>query len=161
MSMHDDLEAIRQLKYRYFRALDTKRWDELAETLTEDATTSYDEGHYAFTGRDAILDFLRGALGSPRVLSMHHGHHPEIEVTSETTARGTWYLEDQVLFPDANTVLRGAAFYSDEYRKVGGQWKIFSTGYRRTFEWIETRETPLSLRSCFDEVGPDVSPRDH
>lgn len=158
MSIHDDLEAIRQLKYRYFRALDTKRWDDLAETLTQDATTSYDEGRYAFSGREAILEFLRGALGSPRVLSMHHGHHPEIGMTSGTTARGTWYLEDQVLFLDANTVLRGAAFYSDEYRKVDGHWKICSTGYRRTFEWIETRQEPFSLRSRFEEVRPEAAP---
>lgn len=150
MSNFDDLEAIRQLKYRYFRALDCKDWPALAETLTDDATTAYDNGRYAFAGREAILGFLRDALGSPRVISMHHGHHPEIEITGDGQARGTWYLEDMVIFRDANTVLRGGAFYSDEYVRIDGQWKIRSTGYERTFEEIETRETPLQVRTRFD-----------
>jgi len=150
MSQLEDLEAIRQLKYRYFRALDCKDWEDLGETLTVDATTAYDKGRYAFQGRAAILEFLRGALGSKRVISMHHGHHPEIEITGEGSARGTWYLEDKVLFLDANTVLRGAAFYSDEYVKVAGRWKIRSTGYERTFEEIEVRESPLQVRTRFD-----------
>lgn len=152
MSTHDDLEAIRQLKYRYFRALDTKQWDELGATLTDDATTAYDEGRYAYSGREAILDFLRGALGSKRIISMHHGHHPEIVLTSDSTARGTWYLQDMVIFRDANTVLYGAAFYEDEYVKVDGEWKIRSTGYRRTYEWLESRDTPISLRTPFDDA---------
>jgi len=152
MTNLEEIEAIRQLKYRYFRALDTKQWDELGRTLTDDATTSYDEGRYAYSGREEILGFLRGALGSPRIISMHHGHHPEIELIGPTTARGTWYLEDQVIFRDANTVLRGAAFYTDEYVKIGGEWKISSTGYRRTFEQVEACEPPMSMRTQFDEA---------
>ncbi|HEY3995026.1 MAG TPA: nuclear transport factor 2 family protein, partial [Mycobacterium sp.] len=31
-----DIEAIKQLKYRYLRALDTKHWDDYADTLAED-----------------------------------------------------------------------------------------------------------------------------
>jgi hypothetical protein len=150
MSKHDDLEAIRQLKYRYFRALDCKDWDALAETLTEDATTAYDSGRFAFQGREAIMQFLRGALGSPRVVSMHHGHHPEIEITADGCARGTWYLEDKVIFLDANTLIRGAAFYSDEYVLAGGQWRIRSTGYERTFEEVEVRDAPFQMRTRFD-----------
>jgi hypothetical protein len=42
----EDLEEIKRLKYRYLRALDTKAWDELAETLAEDATTEYSDGAY-------------------------------------------------------------------------------------------------------------------
>jgi hypothetical protein len=84
------------------------------------------------------------------VISLHQGHHPEIELTSATTARATWYLEDMVFFRDANTVLHGAGFYSDEYVKVDGSWKISVTGYERTFEQIETREAPLQMRTRFD-----------
>ncbi len=153
MSVHDDLEAIRQLKYRYFRALDCKDWDALGNTLAEDATTSYDDGRYAFEGRAAILEFLRGALGSPNMISMHHGHHPEIEITGDGSARGTWYLEDMVIFREANTVLRGAAFYHDEYVRIDGEWKIRSTGYERTFEEIEQRTAPLQIRTRFDAAG--------
>jgi hypothetical protein len=38
--------------------------------------------------------------------------------------------------------VRGAAFYSDEYVKVAGAWKIKSTGYKRSFEEIEPLDRP-------------------
>ena len=34
---------------------------------------------------------------------------------------------------------------TDEYVKIGGQWKIQSTGYERTFEEIESRKGNSSL----------------
>jgi len=147
-----DVEAIKQLKYRYFRALDCKRWEELGETLAPDATAAYDSGRYSFDGREAIMAFLRDALGSPRIVSMHHGHHPEIEITGESTARGTWYLHDMVIFRDIGMVLQGAAFYADEYVKIDGAWKIRSTGYERTFEWMESRAGTDQMRTRFDEA---------
>lgn len=150
MSRLDEIESIKQLKYRYFRALDCKQWEDIGLTLADDATTAYDSGRYSFTGREAILTFLRGALGSTRVVSMHHGHHPEIELTSDTTAQGTWYLEDMVAFRDAGSILRGAGFYRDEYRKVAGEWKISHTGYERTFEMFESSDAVGSMRTMFD-----------
>ena len=39
-----ELEAIKRLKYRYFRCLDLKRWDELKECFVEDATSAYGGG---------------------------------------------------------------------------------------------------------------------
>jgi len=47
MSLHDhaadlaDIEAIKQVKYRYLRALDTKNWDDYADTLAEDIKADY------------------------------------------------------------------------------------------------------------------------
>jgi hypothetical protein len=150
MSKLEEIEAIKQLKYRYFRCLDRKDWAGLAETLSEDATSAYDSGKYAFSGREAILKFLRDALGSPKVVSRHQGHHPEIELTGPTSARGVWYLEDYVIFGDNNRALSGAGFYTDEYVKLGGQWKIRSTGYERTYEQVERRDTIEHVRTMFD-----------
>jgi hypothetical protein len=150
MSKLEEIEAIKQLKYRYFRCLDTKRWDELGETLAEDATTAYDSGKYAFEGRAAIVAFLRDALGSARIISLHQGHHPEIDVTGPATARATWYLEDLVIFRDNGMELRGAGFYADEYVKVDGRWLIRATGYERTFEELRPIAAGGQLRTRFE-----------
>jgi len=145
MKRIEDIEAIKRLKYKYFRCLDSKLWDELAECFTEDATTSYSSGKYSFQGKDAIMQFLRKGLG-PTMISMHHGHHPEIEITSDTTAKGVWALQDYVIVTQANISLRGAAFYHDEYVKVNGEWKIKHTGYERIFEEIWDRGETKSLK---------------
>ena len=37
----ETIEAIKRVKYRYLRALDTKHWDDFADTLTEDIVGEY------------------------------------------------------------------------------------------------------------------------
>lgn len=128
-----ELEEIKRLKYRYMRCVDLKLWDEIGGCFTDDATVSYDEGRWERSGRDAIVDLLRGGLG-PEVLSAHTVHHPEVDFISSTSATGVWALEDYVFNRSSNSWLHGAAFYSDHYRKVDGRWLISHTGYKRTFE---------------------------
>jgi uncharacterized protein (TIGR02246 family) len=141
-----ELEAIKRLKYRYLRCLDQKLWDELADCFTEDARSSYGGGRYAFEGRDAILEFLRKAMGAPSFLSSHRVHHPEIELTGPASATGVWALEDTVIETRAGITIRGAAFYTDEYVKQDGAWRIRFTGYKRTYEEVESRRDRPGLR---------------
>jgi len=155
--MHDlqEIDAIQRLKYRYLRCLDQKLWDEMATCFVEDATCAYGDGKYSYQGRAAILDFLRGAMGAPSFLSSHRVHHPEIELTGPTTAKGIWALDDVVIETRAQIEIRGAAFYYDEYVKQGGVWLIRSTGYKRTFEQVESRKDRPSLQltaSAFEKV---------
>jgi hypothetical protein len=140
------IEAIKRLKYQYLRCLDLKQWDEMAECFTEDATAAYGDGKYSFAGRDQIMQFLREALGPREKISSHRVQQPEIDFTSATTATGAWALDDIVIDTKSNTVIRGAAFYRDEYVKIGGQWKIKSTGYQRLFEERLSRSDTPSWR---------------
>ena len=130
----EDLRAIEQLKYRYTRCLDLKNWDEFACTLTDDVAASY--GTLTFSGRDAVVDFMRSSLG-PAIITVHHVHHPEISIDADR-ATGTWYLQDTVLITEQRMLLRGAAFYDDEYVRTDTGWRIARTGYTRSYESIET-----------------------
>src|SRR4051794_37732542 len=113
----DDIEAIKQLKYAYFRLLDLKQFDELGGLLTEDCTAAYDDGNLSYDGRDAIVRFLTDALGDDGVISQHHGHHPEITVTAPDSATGVWYLDDRVIVLAADLEIGGTAFYDDRYER--------------------------------------------
>ncbi|MGO8768599.1 MAG: nuclear transport factor 2 family protein [Mycobacterium sp.] len=130
-----DIEAIKQVKYRYLRALDTKRWDDFADTLTDDVVGDYGssvgEEHH-FTNRVDLVNYMRKSLG-PAVITEHRVTHPEITVTGDE-ASGTWYLQDRVIVADFNFMLIGAAFYGDSYRRTDDGWKISATGYERTYE---------------------------
>ena len=141
-----ELEAIKRLKYKYMRCLDQKRWSELAECFTEDAISAYSGGKFSFEGRDAIMEFLESAMGADSFLSSHTVHQPEIEFITETAATGIWALQDTVIETNANIIIRGAAFYEDEYVKVNGEWKIKSTGYERTYEETLSRADIPSLK---------------
>ena len=125
------VEEIKQLKYRYLRTLDLKRWDDFEATFVPEATADYGEG-LRFDGRKAIVTFMRDSLG-PKMVTFHQCHHPEITIDAEA-ARGRWYLEDKVLMPEHRLILEGAAFYEDRYVSTPDGWKILHTGYRRTYE---------------------------
>jgi len=141
-----ELEAIKRVKYRYLRCLDQKLWDELDEVLTEDAVAAYSGGKYTFEGREAIVAFLRRNMGADTFHSSHRVHQPEIDLTGPDTAVGTWAMDDVVVMTDWNLTVRGAAFYEDEYRKVDGRWRIARTGYKRTYEEVQTRPGPPELQ---------------
>jgi hypothetical protein len=135
-----EIEAIKQLKYRYMRGIDEKLWDQVEACFVPNATSAYSGGKYAFEGREAIMKFLTESMGRPTFLSSHRVHHPEIELTSATTASGTWALEDYVIDEQHGITIHGAAFYRDRYVKADGEWKLQHTGYTRTFEQMQKRE---------------------
>jgi hypothetical protein len=151
MDMATELEAIRRLKYAYFRTLDLKQFDQLGLLLTEDATAAYEDAQTTLDGREAIVTWLTDALGGPEIVTEHHGHHPEIDFTTDATATGTWYLQDRVIVPSADLEIAGTAFYSDRYTKAGGSWRIAHTGYQRVFEEHRVHSTfaALSFTSRF------------
>jgi bile-acid 7alpha-dehydratase len=145
LDLHE-IEAIKRLKYKYLRCLDEKRWAEMEDCFTEDATAAYGDGQYSFAGRDAIMRFLRDALGTRSKVTSHRVQQPEIDLTSPTTATGVWALDDVVIETQAQLTIRGAAFYHDQYVKIGAHWKIKATGYQRLFEERLSRADTPSWR---------------
>ena len=124
------IETIRRLKARYFRLLDTKRWDEWADLFTEDAVMDVtddtgDRASGTVRGRDAIVATVSAALADAR--TVHHGHTPEIEIVDDAHATGTWAMEDTVdVAPPGEPPrgIHGTGWYHEEYRCEDGTWRI-------------------------------------
>ncbi|HME49506.1 nuclear transport factor 2 family protein [Mycobacterium sp.] len=135
----EDLEAIRQLKARYCRLLDTKDWDGWRDVFTEDVVAVVDNAVStggadgqpgpAWEGVDVFVPSVRSAVEN--CVTVHHVHSPEIELTSETTATGIWAMEDTVESPDG-WALYGAGHYHETYAKQDGRWRIKSNHLTRT-----------------------------
>jgi ketosteroid isomerase-like protein len=133
----ETLEEIRQVKYRYLRCVDTKLWDEIGDTFTEDATVDYGTKAYGkplkMNGRAEIVAFFRANLG-PEILTVHAAGQPEITADGDT-ATGIWSFQDTVIATRYRVMITGAAFYHDRYRReADGRWRISHTGYTRTYE---------------------------
>jgi hypothetical protein len=78
-------EAIKRVKYRYLRALDTKHWDDFADTLTEDIIGDYGSSlgqEHHFTNRKDLVDYMRNAMPE-NVITEHRVTHPEITVDGD------------------------------------------------------------------------------
>ena len=141
MADADAIEAIKRVKYRYLRALDTKHWDDFADTLTEDIVGDYGSSlgqEHHFTNRTELVAYKRTSMPAG-VITEHRVTHPEITVDGEV-AEATWYLQDRVIVPEYNFMLFGAGFYHDRYRKTEDGWKICATGYDRTYDVSQSVE---------------------
>jgi hypothetical protein len=120
-----DIEAIHQLKARYFRHMDDKEWDELAKVFTADVEIDMrGEGSVMTTSRDEYMPFIRKTLTG--VTTVHHGHMPEITITSPTTAVGIWAMEDKLWWPSGSSInhMHGYGHYHETYEKTAEGWQI-------------------------------------
>jgi hypothetical protein len=148
-----EFEQIRQLKYRYFRAIDTHDWTLLEQCLTEDCEARLYGGRYAYDGRDAFVSSLRELIGKPTFLTMHHGHHPELTLVSADHACGVWFLQDHAINLEEDYLLHGTAFYDDQYVKQDGVWRIHATRHERLFESV-TSPIPPSFSLTANRFAP-------
>ena len=119
----EETEAIKKLKAKYWRAIDTKQWDEIAETLSDDVDA--DLGLMKPADKQSYVEFVRDTVGDRYCI--HQGHNPEIEIIGETTAQGKWELYNELIEPETKKKLVFTAFYHDEYEKEGGEWRIKKT----------------------------------
>jgi hypothetical protein len=118
----DDAEAIKRLKARYCRYMDTKDWTGYRACFADDVTMdTTDSGGNVITGADAFLTFLTATIGD--AVTVHQCHTPEIDITSATEATGIWAMEDMLRFPNGSE-LHGYGHYREHYEKTGGEWLI-------------------------------------
>ncbi|MGZ4139469.1 MAG: nuclear transport factor 2 family protein [Actinomycetota bacterium] len=146
-----EIEEIKRLKHRYARLLDTKDWDGLRDCFVEEATASYSGGQLSFEGRDAIIGFLKKALGPENMVTSHAMGQPEIDLTGPDSASGTWALQDLVIVTDGALEIRGAAFYDDRYVRTRDGWRFLHTGYRRVYEEMGPRRPEIGLTATWGE----------
>ena len=120
-----DVEAIKQLKARYFRLMDLKQWDDWGLVFATDCVMEVPEAEMVNTGRAEIVANVSGVLVGAR--TCHHGHMPEIEITGDGTARGVWAMFDYVEWDETDGVrvgLQGYGHYREEYAREDGEWRI-------------------------------------
>lgn len=134
------IEEIKTLFARRLRVMDAKQWDRYPDCHTDDVISETygglptrfqpqtDGESNRVAGPDAVTRAIAGFLDGPvPITSVHHAHTPEIELTSATTARGVWAMEDHLWWTDRDGVeqtLHGYGHYHEEYRRVDGRWLI-------------------------------------
>ena len=117
-----DREMIKQTKARYFRFLDGKQWSEWRTCFTDDMHFYMCEDPKPVTSSgDEFVAYVSKLLAD--TLTVHHGHMPEIELTSNTTAQVIWAMFDWVDWPERS--LQGYGHYVEDYEKgADGKWRI-------------------------------------
>lgn len=124
------IDAIRQVKARYCRFVDTKQWDRLLQLFAPGARL--DGLGSAPDGSDPPTFVAGISRRLATVISIHHVHNPEIELMSPTAARGIWPMMDYLEFPQGQRPAEapdsrgfvGFGHYEEEYVRTGDRWLI-------------------------------------
>ncbi len=124
--------AICALKARYFRTMDQKDWAGLEAVFAPDLIADFRE---STGGNDAAM-LTHGAAAyvaklAPvldHIVTVHHGHMPEITIESPDSATGIWAMEDKLwVRPESELPFRrmhGYGHYHERYVRIDGEWRI-------------------------------------
>ena len=153
------IESIKQLKARYCRYLDAKDWATWRSIFTDDFVSDTAEaGGRLITGADDFVAFTRRNIGRPTQATAHQVHTPEIDLTSATTARGVWALQDVVRFGPGVTLV-GYGHYHETYENIAGRWLIKSSKLTRLREDIVTPVFSLYISDRVRRVAARLASR--
>lgn len=158
-----EIEEIHQVKHRYLRCVDLKLWDEIGDTLTENAV--FDTGTSAFgklaeiNGRLEIVAFFRASLG-PAMLTGHTATQPEVTVDGGS-ATGVWSHRETVLATAHRMIIASTGYCEDRYeRGADARWRIGRTGYVRTYEVMASLDDLPSFK-IIAALGSELSGNGH
>ncbi|WP_405813436.1 nuclear transport factor 2 family protein [Streptomyces sp. NBC_01390] len=116
------IDAIELLKARYCRLLDTKDWDDLKSVLAIDVvvdTTAL--GGDLVVGASNCEAMLERKYD--KAVTVHHGHMPEIALTSPSSAKAIWAMQILTVQSNGKRVLAFGHDH-DTYALRGGRWLI-------------------------------------
>ncbi|HMO67071.1 MAG TPA: nuclear transport factor 2 family protein [Novosphingobium sp.] len=124
------IEAIKQVKARYFYGFDHKDWDMWRdEVWAPDGELHVPELRAEpFRGFEAVLAYCREAAADQ--VSVHHGHMPIIDFVSDTEAKVIWAMEDLLFrtpahpLHDGSSFLHGYGHYRETYVKLERGWRL-------------------------------------
>ncbi|WP_454882509.1 nuclear transport factor 2 family protein [Sphingomonas oryzagri] len=123
-------DAIRTVKAKYCRFLDSKDWQGLESIFTPDIVldVSEDTGKPPFEGREAAIDCIRWSVTDAK--SAHQIHFSEITLDGEDAADVITPMQDRVVWATGKCPVPGVAsitgfgHYRERYVKQDGAWKI-------------------------------------
>jgi hypothetical protein len=130
----DDIEAIKRVQGQYGRAADTKDWDLLRPTVTQDFDCDTGAGG---KGATKGIDAFMARVGANPAITVHHALLPEITLTSPTTATGVWAVHLFAKTPDGSAV-DAYGHYHNSYSKQDGDWRLSSL----RLEWLHREIRP-------------------
>lgn len=158
------VDAVRQLKARYFRFLDTKDWDGFATVFGREAKfdllasatvdphdgsrDAADTAHFKLAGREAIVTAIRDAVADSH--TVHHGHCHEVWVDGPDEAHGIIAMVDKITNSHTGEyILEGYGHYHETYRREDdGQWRIWRSRLSRLHVFANLDARPGGRRTA-------------
>lgn len=136
----EDIEAIKQLKARYWFACDRRDAQGIRDSFANHDIL-VDFGFIGqFTDLEVFIKLFLEMTDKPSHIDLHHGLAPEIEVVDSNNAKGRWRMQFQLIETETEVAQFMGGYYEDTYRKQSGDWKIATTKYTLTFNLMMQKD---------------------
>lgn len=137
----EQIEAIKTMKYRYWRACDAKDPQGFRDCfIASGARIDYGVLGSFDDVEPMVQIFEKVALhtvdGKHVIFDMHHGMHPEITLTGDGTATGRWTLRFRQVNLIEKTEMSSTGEYDDEYVLENGEWKMSRCSFTETWSMV-------------------------
>ncbi|WP_019158594.1 nuclear transport factor 2 family protein [Brevibacterium senegalense] len=140
----EDIHEISQLRARYCQALDDGRWEDLADTFTDDGAFI---GLSTARGREEMLEFFPTLNASTVTSWWHFSSNETVDIDGDEASGVTWLLQPCVV--DGQSQI-AAGRYEDVMVRTASGWR-FRTRKVSFFFWS-------SLESGWDAARFDFPP---
>jgi hypothetical protein len=114
----EDIQAIGQLRARYCQALDDGRWEDLADTFTEDGAFV---GLSTARGREEMLDFFPFLNATTVTSWWHFSSNETVDLDGDRATGTTWLLQPCVV-EDESQIAAGR--YEDTMVRTAAGWRF-------------------------------------
>ncbi|MCW1429959.1 nuclear transport factor 2 family protein [Novosphingobium sp. JCM 18896] len=131
------IEAIKQVKAKYFYGFDHKDWDLWRrEVWAPEGRLEVPEFRpEPFAPFEEVLKYASEAAADQ--VSVHHGHTPVIDFVSDDEAKVIWAMEDRLFrskehpLYDGSTWLHGWGHYHETYVRLPQGWRLLASRLTR------------------------------
>lgn len=114
----EDIHEIGQLRARYCQALDDGRWEDLADTFTEDGAFI---GLSTARGRAEMLEFFPQLNSSTVTSWWHFSSNETVELDGDSATGTTWLLQPCVVDGESQIA---AGRYEDTMVRTAHGWRF-------------------------------------
>lgn len=124
-------EELRELKHRYLMCADRHDVPGVKDCFSPDGAVIEFEGFPRCESRDEFAAMVAEFGGKPGFFTMHHGHNPCFEFTSDNEASGKWCLFFSAIDTNAATITEIGGVYHESYTRIDGRWYIQTSRFER------------------------------
>jgi SnoaL-like domain len=127
----EDVEAIKDVQYSYWRNVDLQQPDQLREVFYPGEIYINFEDLPVWRDREAFVEFYRKLGCNPARRESHFGVAPSITMTGPDSASGRWRLQMLAYNYESRITIHISGEYDGEYVRANGRWWIKSLLFKR------------------------------
>lgn len=127
----EDVERIKELQLRYWRAVDQKNPELLRSLFAPGKIHIEFEGMQTWTSRDDFVQTFIDLGMDPARQENHFGLNPIVSILGGDAASATWRLFMFAYNVESRTVIRITGMYDAGYVRKEGAWLIETLVFRR------------------------------